>query len=142
MAYEAATEAERASDDRIRRINTRSFRRSNSCCQIRSTRQPRERNDLFASRSRTLFCVSFFFQKLRLLLGIPPCFEQRCQKQPSTKTTSRLSRKMKSGFPGNREFLRHPLIFAARKTSIARSSVDRLRLARTLDIILLRSSRV
>jgi len=82
-----------------RRRRRDSFLRSNSCCQMRSTRQPVCRNTRDTKRSRALFLIIFFRQYDLLLCGDCECFRQPCQKQPSTNTASRNLGKIKSGFP-------------------------------------------
>ena len=82
-----------------RRRRRDSFSRFNSCCQMRSTRQPACRNTRETKRSRALFRIIFSRQYDLLLCGGCECFRQPCQKQPSTNTASRNLGKIKSGFP-------------------------------------------
>ena len=95
----------------------------NSCSQIRITRQPSFRKVRVTSRSRIRFPKSFFVQKSRLLAGVLECFRQPCQKQPSTKTASRCSRNVKSGFPRSDECRRQPQIRCSRSNNMSAISV-------------------
>ncbi len=124
--------SDRASALRMRTI-TRVDRRT-SCSQIRSTRQPRCRSVRVTKRSRTLFAVSFLSQNPRLFAGMFECFGQPCQKQPSTKITTRSLRNVKSGRPGSAVCRRHPVMAAACKSFTRASSVSLLPRPRMRDI--------
>jgi hypothetical protein len=52
------------------------------------------------SASRLRFRAIFALQYARLVFGMCPHFVHPCQKQPSTKTATRLCGKKKSGTPG------------------------------------------
>lgn len=67
------------------------------CSQMRSTHQSSARSRRLICLSRSMLRVSFRFQKAARTSGMVPCDGQQCQKQPSTKTTTRSFRKTKSG---------------------------------------------
>jgi hypothetical protein len=115
--------------------NRASPARLSSCCQIRSTLQPRPRSVLFTRRSRSRLRRSFSSQKDRLDAGVVRCFGQLCQKHPSANTATRCFGKMKSGWPKTRRLRRHPLIEYRRNIRIRDSSVALFPLLRTRAMI-------
>ena len=121
-------------DCSTRRATLRGSR--NSCCHILRIRQSNSLRVLLTDLSRFLFLSSLFSQKARFVPGIPPCFLQPCQKQPSTKTANRAAGKTKSGLPNTFTRRRQPLIPNSPNIRINRSSVASLPQLFTLDIML------
>lgn len=106
-----------------------------SCSQILTTVQPLASSLSFAKPSLSLFLVNFLTQNARLLRGTCPHLGHWCQKQPSTKTATRLGeRKTKSGLPGSLCFRRHPVIPASRIMIDNLTSVERFPEGRIFDI--------
>ena len=60
-----------------------------SCSQKRKTVQPSSRRRRSVSRSRATFSASLTRHHDRFRTGVVPCSGQECQKQPSTKMTTR-----------------------------------------------------
>ena len=126
-----------------RRMSLGSFRRDNSCSQIRRTFQPRLRRVRVTRRSRDRLAAIFFRQKAALFRGWMKCRGHPCQKQPSTNTASLRARKTKSGRTLNFPLStlnwrlaprRQPPTPCARKIAINRSSVSLLPALRMRDI--------
>jgi hypothetical protein len=113
-----------------------------SCSQIRITFHPNRLRVFVTRRSRATFLSNLVRQNSALVTGLVLCLGHPCQKQPSAKTAKRLERNTKSGRPGRRTFLRHPLIECSRKSCASLCSVDALRDPRTRDITSLRLARV
>lgn len=106
-----------------------------SCSQKRRTVRPVARSALVVLRSRRRLRTIFAFQKAALVLGRWPQRGQPCQKQPSTKTASRASRKKKSGRPGTSSACNfQPVTRARTKASRSRRSVVLLPRPRTARI--------
>jgi len=111
-----------------------SFMVFKSCSQIRTILQPLLRKVLSTILSRFLFLRNLSVQNVLLVFGLDPCFGQPCQKQPSTKTATRLLGKTKSGFPNTRCRRRQPVMPFARSIRMSASSVALLPWPRILDI--------
>lgn len=101
---------------------------------IRTTRHPELRSAWVTVRSRRMLRAIFAFQYLRLVLGGLKQRGQACQKQPSTNTTTRADRKVKSGFPISAWWRRQPDIPALRRRASKRISVSLFPRERILDI--------
>ena len=123
-----------ASARRSRRSKRGTFLQPSSCCQIRRTRQPRARSPRVTTRSRARLSAIFFRQNRRLVLGREPCFGQPCQKQPSTKMTTRCLGKAKSGFPNKGVCRLQPRMPCARRSRANTPSVCLLPRERMRDI--------
>ena len=105
-----------------------------SCSQILRTRQPFFRRVRVTSLSRVLLRENFRLQNARLVAGLLGCFGHPCQKQPSTKTTSRCLRNVKSGFPKMGRCRRHPVILFCRRRMASAISVALLPRPRMRDM--------
>ena len=105
-----------------------------SCSHILRTHHPLERSLRVTNRSRTVLADSFCCQNARLLTGRFECFGQLCQKQPSTKMTTRSFGKVKSGLPKVGRCRRHPLMPAAWSNFASAISVSLLPRERMRDI--------
>lgn len=70
MMLRRADDHHRERKPSIRRTSFSCCLRASSCSQTRNTLQPRERSVFPTSLSRSLFAVSFFLQKARLLAGV------------------------------------------------------------------------
>src|SRR5947208_1041258 len=92
--------------------------------QIRTTVQPRSRKRRFVRRSRALFVLIFLRHASLFVFGVM-FFPQSCpcQKHPSTKTATLATGHAKSGLPGIRGSLRHPLSLYWRSKHASRPSV-------------------
>src|SRR5205085_8020028 len=102
--------------------------------QSRSTRHPFSINVRVTSASRERFAPSFFCQKTWFCTGMLECFGQQCQKHPSTKTTRRSFRNVKSGLPKSGRCRRQPLMPFSRNSRAIAHSVFLLPRPRIRDI--------
>lgn len=112
-----------------------------SCSQKRKTRNPSLSRREVAAASLVRFLSILNDQYGLFARGMWPHVGQPCQKQPSTKTTTRCFGKRKSGFP-EIPFGRkcQPLIPCRTKAKRIRRSVVLLSLLRTAAIALLRAA--
>lgn len=78
-----------------------------SCCQNRSTVQPRAARSASTRRSRAELSRNLSAQKRAFVFGRVPCNGQLCQKHPSTKTATRRAPNTMSGEPGKRTLNRY-----------------------------------
>ena len=118
--------------------------RARAHSQIRTTRHPALRKVRFTTWSRFLLPDSLRRQNARLFAGFVACLGQPCQKQPSTKSASRICLKTKSGRTLNFRFplsafriskcLRQPLMPCRRNNFASASSVSRLPRERIRDM--------
>jgi hypothetical protein len=111
------------------------------CSHIRRTFHLRKRNSRVLRPSRRRFPRIFAFQYGLLSSGNRKQSGHPCQKHPSMNTTTRLERKTKSGLPGSFGCLRHPEIFAFRRSRIKAHSVVALPFERMLAMFRERCSR-
>ena len=122
------------------RLMTASGSSFKECSQTRSTLQPFRLRARLTRWSRSLFRSNFWIQYSRLLGGTRWHRGQLCQKQPSTKTTTRSLRNVKSGLPGRGRCLRQPAIPCSLSNPASLFSVDRLPRDRMRDMVLYRCS--
>jgi hypothetical protein len=73
-----------------------------SCCQMRTTVQPKARSSALTCASRRMLPDSFSCQNAAFVLGFVACSGQPCQKQPSMKTATLFEGNTTSGLPGSR----------------------------------------
>lgn len=94
-----------------------------SCSQTRTTFHPACRSSRLIRRSRDRFRASLADQKSLFELTFRLHFGHPCQKHPSTNTSTRSIRNVKSGRPCRGCFLRQPVIPCCRIIDASRSPV-------------------